>query len=254
MSSPSVLDLSFIRGSLLTRETNWRTIPTGSDHLAISLDLIQPHPLPVPQERQAFNTTKANWSLFASYLQGWAQKFNTYGFSSPEQLDYVAETFSNAILLAAQAAIPKRKVTQYSKPWYSPELTGLRRAMNRASSALRHSPSVEEVEIWRKARNTYFTSVKTAKKRHWNSFLENADSQTIFKALAYTKQTNRSLIPTIQGEDSFEGKCQALRQALFPNPPPALPLPNRWASYIVNPAWSWGTLDPDELALACSQT
>ena len=39
------------------------------------------------------------------------------------------------------------------------------------------------------AKNTYFNTIKSTKLAHWNKFLENKDSQSIFKAMKYTKDT-----------------------------------------------------------------
>jgi tRNA(Leu) C34 or U34 (ribose-2'-O)-methylase TrmL len=39
------------------------------------------------------------------------------------------------------------------------------------------------------AKNTYFNAIKSTKLAYWNKFLENKDSQSIFKAMKYTKDT-----------------------------------------------------------------
>ena len=80
----------------------------------------------------------------------------------------------------------------------------------------------------KEARNLYFNTIKLVKKEHWNSFLEKEDSQTIFKALSYTKsRDNSSVIPSLSSttgelELSFHKKCDIFREALFPPPPTAL--------------------------------
>lgn len=40
------------------------------------------------------------------------------------------------------------------------------------------------------AKNIYFNSIKKEKIKHWNKFLENKDTQSIFKAMSYTKNTS----------------------------------------------------------------
>ena len=76
----------------------------------------------------------------------------------------------------------------------------------------------------KEARNLYFNTIKLVKKEHQNSFLEKEDSQTIFKALSYTKsRDNSSLIPSLASttsttselELSFYKKCNIFREALF---------------------------------------
>ena len=53
---------------------------------------------------------------------------------------------------------------------------------------------IAEAYLWKKdyllARNTYFQAIKTAKRDHWNQFLEKEDPKTIFKAMSYTKPSS----------------------------------------------------------------
>jgi len=46
-------------------------------------------------------------------------------------------------------------------------------------------------------RNQYFHEIKLAKQSSWNDFLENADSEQIFKAYKYCKQRKFEKIPII---------------------------------------------------------
>ena len=69
------------------------------------------------------------------------------------------------------------------------------------------------------AKNSYFQAIKQAKRDHWNQFLEKGDPKSIFKAIAYTKDSRIEGIPNILGNSSFQGKAQALRTTLFPPPP-----------------------------------
>jgi len=47
------------------------------------------------------------------------------------------------------------------------------------------------------ARNQYFHEIKLAKQSSWNNFLEDADSEQIFKAYKYCKQRKIEKIPII---------------------------------------------------------
>jgi len=48
------------------------------------------------------------------------------------------------------------------------------------------------------AKNQYFNAIKRAKTDHWNQFLEKEDPQSIFKAMAYTKDIMVQPIPNIR--------------------------------------------------------
>jgi hypothetical protein len=40
------------------------------------------------------------------------------------------------------------------------------------------------------ARNAFFQAIKAAKRNHWNSFLEKEDPKSIYKVMAYTKNSS----------------------------------------------------------------
>jgi Reverse transcriptase (RNA-dependent DNA polymerase) len=99
------------------------------------------------------------------------------------------------------------------------------------------------------SKNSYFLAIKQAKRNHWNQFLEKEDPQSIFKAMAYTKDRLVERIPTIQGQSTFNSQCDAFRTSLFP-PPPSAPEPN-WDNYKGG-GWKWEPLTSSELNRACS--
>jgi endonuclease/exonuclease/phosphatase family metal-dependent hydrolase len=229
MTAPSVLDLTLMRGTFSQQETNWRTIDIGSDHLAISYTLPAASArLDTPEERQTFNTKKANWDLFSTTLLD-----RTPALEGVEDIEELAKAFSDLILSTATECIPRTKRSPHSKPWWKPELRTLRRSMARAWGTL-HSiqdPAPGDKQAYLTARNTYFQAIKKAKRDHWNAFLENTDPKSIYKAMSYTKASTQGLVPAIEGHETFHGKCNALRQTLLPPPPLDAPLPARWAAY-----------------------
>jgi hypothetical protein len=101
------------------------------------------------------------------------------------------------------------------------------------------------------ARNSYFQAIKGAKRDHWNSFLEKTDPKSIFRAMSYTKPLSQGLIPSIEGKETFDDKCKALRKTLFPKPPPdAIPIHIRRKQF----KWDWEPVSIEELQQACSST
>ncbi len=87
--------------------------------------------------------------------------------------------------------------------------------------------SLELKQEYTTARNTYFNTIKVAKTKYQNAFLEKKDSKLIYKAIAYIKDLLKQPIPSIRNantntlKDSFINKCQALKTTLFPDPPKA---------------------------------
>ena len=118
------------------------------------------------------------------------------------------------------------------------------------------------------ARNTYFYAIKKAKRDYWNQFLEKEDPQSIYKAMAYTKDRRVEKIPPIQTSlgttevgttevsptlvDSFQEKCSTFRSILFP-PPLQASKPTQ-DKYRPNSDQKQPKLTKDELDLAYSTT
>jgi len=274
----SVLDLTFTRG---VETINWQTTPNiGSDHLGITFTIKgskDSNCLYTTSLGNRFNTKKADWTLFDKTLKEQATKgpYLTAAISTSsirpeeilegqthpiiEHLDQAASALTKAIQLASVKSIPLLRISPKSKPWWNDKLKDLRKAHNRAYRALRRCPKHlednskidEHKEHYKTSRNTYFQAVKAAKQDHWNRFLEGEDPTTIFKAMSYTKDNQKSLIPTINGQSSFKNKCEALRTALFPNPP-TTSTTIRWKRYTASPKWKWPKLSTKELCDACS--
>jgi hypothetical protein len=79
----------------------------------------------------AYDTRKADWDLFRSYLLQEASVVP----NTPD-LEELATFFLNAISSAAKASIPKSQRSPHSKPWWTPELRDLRRELVRSYKAL----------------------------------------------------------------------------------------------------------------------
>ena len=254
MDAPSVIDLTLTKGQLSQQELNWHTIDIGSDHLAIGITIsATASKLSTPLDTQGYNTKKADWGLFSHSLKQMAN--NLPDLSNLEEL---ATHFANIIGNAAKTSIPRSQKSLRSKPWWTPDLRDLRRGLARAYKELHTAPDsgLEDLKrAYRMARNTYFQAIKGAKKDHWNRFLENTDPKSIFKAMAYTKPSSQGLIPSIQGSDTFEGKCKVLRETLFPKPPSNNIQVNRpqWQRQR-HFNWQWDPVSMEELAQACSST
>jgi len=71
------------------------------------------------------------------------------------------------------------------------------------------------------ARNLYFHEIKLAKQTSWNDFLENADSEQIYKAYKYCKQRKIEKTSVIyynnQKATTFSKKSEVFLQTLLSN-------------------------------------
>ncbi|EDN91104.1 hypothetical protein SS1G_00507 [Sclerotinia sclerotiorum 1980 UF-70] len=271
--NPSVLDLTLASEGISPQIHNWQTLSdTGSDHAGILFELKGKEDLNALNSESItrFNTKLANWENFESILKLESLYSPTFSIldsiTSTEEdslnflkerdnshsiLDQAASELTRIIQKATERCIPKVVSIKRAKPWWSPELKNLRKELGKAKQSIesnRENPNLKEE--YRIARNKYFQAIKTAKKDHWNDFLEKEDTQTVFKAMTYTKDFQDQRIPDISSESSFEGKCSAFRSTLFPPPPTTLK--PQWVGYKQSKKWEWPNLSQIELSNACS--
>ena len=117
--------------------------------------------------------------------------------------------------------------------------------------------------LYLEARNQYFQEIKLAKQNHWNDFLENTDSEQIFKAYKYCKQSKIEKTPILQYNNSklttFSEKSKAFLASLFPNSANTAVNSDNFANnhtiYNNDSDNSWSELTTEELEkiiLSCS--
>lgn len=280
MSSPSVLDLTFASKACVDKIHSWKTIPEiGSDHSGL-LFQYQYQQVHTEHTWPRLNTKKADWEKFSQHLSLALQQdpfLQSQDFQALERAAQEGDTgsdFSTSVLLgtdclgtkettpaleraasaltaviqkAAIQAIPEATLSSRSKPWWSVKLTDLRKALKDKQRQLGRDPSVIQKRQCCTARNVYLQAIKAAKRDHWNQFLTKEDPRNVYKAMAYTKDFQRSQIPTVLGQTQFQDKCNALRGTLFPTPPQTTA--KDWSTYQPKP-WSWPLLQTCEIEAA----
>jgi ribonuclease HI len=271
MQRKTVIDLTFTTGPLASRVQDWQVLPNlGSDHFGIlfSVTGTKAELVDNPLQKAHYNTSLANWDLFSTsikdytanspILSSWDSQSlrleKSWLNSSKDQTTTLAHLFDSAateltqaITSAANTSIPTSRPGARAKPWWNANLKDRRQTMLRSQRGL--SQDVASKQLYLQARNSYFLAIKQAKRDHWNQFLEKEDPKSIFKAMAYTKDRQVERLPPIQGSTTFQGKCNTLREALFPTPPVA-PEPT-WEHYKAA-RWNWSPLTQGELENACS--
>ena len=272
----SVLDLTFTTSSLASRISDWQILQEiGSDHFGILFSVLGTKAKLVenPIQLPSFNTKLANWDLFASSLKSIVSEsraLNNLESDLPdirEQINILEDRNSNLtaqldirllvnslqlFTRAAKISIPTSKPGAKPKPWWNPELLQLRKDMLKKQ---RENIRLGLIQPYLIARNTYFYAIKKAKRDHWNQFLEKEDSQSIFKAMSYTKDRRVEKIPPIQNSqgsliDSFQKSV--LLSGLYYSLLPLRPLSLFGMNIDLSLDWKWPLLTRDELDSACS--
>lgn len=222
-----MIDLCFHSNFQESTLEKWALFPkTGSDHEAIgfSMRTREAQAFLNPLAKPTFNIEKADWEKLEKGLKGRLasllpqlevleeapkpEGIALLSASSPAtrfpilgDLDSLVLELTRAIQDSASEAIPKSRVVERSKPWWSSELLEKRKEMAKKDRERRvQDPEVaEENETrYRKARSSYFSSITEAKTNHWNSFLEKAQDKEIFTALRYQKQKSLGKVPPLR--------------------------------------------------------
>ena len=117
---------------------------------------------------------------------------------SVESLKIKAKKLQNLIIKLAEKHIPKKKLLEKAKPWWSKELKELKKEITKYRRKWKKYSNIQAQQEYQEARATYYYEIKKAKSNCWNNFLENASGKEIFKAFQYTKQNKVEKLPIIQ--------------------------------------------------------
>ena len=228
----SIIDLTFYTPFSKLAWSGWRFVEgSGSDHEVIAFEARPIQPLAnsslFNSRPPLFNYKLADWDRYSTLLRQkeTALTRQIHNLIVLKDYDSIATTVTNAILESAEASIPRLRPCERSKPWWNSELTSLRKTLNKALRQYKKYKTGQLEEEYKAAKNTYFQSVRQAKRAHWDNFLQNAMKDDIFKAYTYTKKTcYSSAIPSInytregrkETAKTFQQKCEAFLTTLFP--------------------------------------
>lgn len=276
----TVIDLALISQPIGNRHFTFaRDENLISDHNGAILEFYDPNKDMVdnPLLQARYNTKKADWPAFRkavevetakskiskliddaktlkSEIHPLDQLRSNKGQNLQQKMDQLASTLTSIITTAGDATIPKTSKAARAKAWWSEVILHQRQEVARKRRNIRQGDP-ESTETFNEARNEYFRAIKDAKTEHWNQFLQKEDAKSIFKALKYTNGSKIQRMPPILNlqkveQNTFKGKCAALKETLFQKPPEAET--PQWDNYTTNSKWAWPTLSEGEIEHACS--
>src|SRR5271169_993367 len=193
----------------------------GSDHLPWEIILnLQPHT--TGEELKQYNLEKTDWKVLEHKIEQYLPNINEFNpeNASPQDIDQLANNISTAISRALQETTPRKRMSPFSKRWWKPELTGMRRIKNKARNIFRRTRREEDKIEWKEKLREYNRAIKRAKRETWRNFVEQADEKTIWQVKKYTDSTpTTTYIPTLQGKASTnEEKATTFQKTFFPPP------------------------------------
>ena len=155
---PSVLDLAFANQSLLNLAPKWTNDlpPTGSDHTAPGISFSRGDPF---TSTQSPNWDHINWEQIEDQLK--ALTFPPPPEAQAEVEEWYNTSSSTLIGLLKSNMVPRRP-SKWSKRWWTPDLTQLRRIFHSTAQAAKKDPSKDTQA--KLAKNTYFHAITVAKR------------------------------------------------------------------------------------------
>ena len=130
------------------------------------------------------------------------------------------DTNLNRVSALVTLHTPIKRITHWSKPWWSVSLSVVRRAYKstlRSSKEYRFDVSL--LASTRAARFSYFKAIKKAKRDHWSSFLATATQQTVWTARKFAIGCPPLRFPELPGASTPLELNKALLDHFFPGAP-----------------------------------
>ena len=128
------IDVSLATRPLASLVADWEVLGQyfHTDHRAIRTDFsVVPSGTPLPR---TFNWKAADWGLLNSTLEAElvARGCQPEPPTTSQELDSLVTEFSSALGRAVAVAVPVKRPSRFSKPWWNPTLTSLQRDTNKA--------------------------------------------------------------------------------------------------------------------------
>jgi len=116
---------------------------------------------------------------------------------------------------ATNHTVPMKDPRRQEAPWWNQNLTLAKRAVKRAERRACQDPNNTNRKDRQHKQHKWSTMVRNAKTAYRIQQLQIASFKTIWKTI-YHHNTHHKPIPPLNGQTTFMGKCDALRNALFP--------------------------------------
>ncbi|KAH0603229.1 uncharacterized protein H6S33_008233, partial [Morchella sextelata] len=243
---PTIIDLTFVKGPILDHNLRWSTEPygAGSDHGRTSVHLHLEKPPFVP--RRMWRQT--DWKLLDNHISNLSLPAEAW--ETKEHTEQTVEFFLELVKSTINIVTPLSKEGVRANSWWSDKLKQMKAKVNSAGRKARNTKNPNHVEEHRKACREWTVMIRKAKADQREKTMNEAKGSEVWRVLNAGRRRD-TIIPTIQGEETFAGKCQALRAQLFPSkrtPPDHPPLNIRPPSFDLSNTFDIVT--PEELKKA----
>ncbi|VDC03411.1 unnamed protein product [Peniophora sp. CBMAI 1063] len=162
------------------------------------------------------NTRLADWEEFNDYLRNELERLPAPGpLTSKEELEAAASALTKAVQAAIAAKIPLSSIKPELKRWWTRELTELKKrvaVLNKVSHQWHGLPDHPVHAACRRLRREYRNAILTAKRTHWEDWLEHVGERDVWTANRYTVSTGSdggsTRLPTLTHMDESGNKVK----------------------------------------------
>lgn len=205
----SCIDLAFANDAARSAFQRWdnNRPASGSDHNVIAV--LFSH----PGTRQA--APSPNWALVP-----WGDitaVLKEHTISPPAAPAFVEEWFQTNLDFITQILTeetPTKRPSRWSKAWWNPNISELRRIHHAVTRRLRKGEAT--IGEAKAAKYAYFKSIKAAKAAHWNAFTANADLKDLWAASRLKRPKDPDNLPSFPNITDAESLNDTLISHFFP--------------------------------------
>jgi len=163
-TGPWVIDLAFANPLLLLMFKSWEvSLPwTGSDHVPITINLAPSTLIPSPRRPR---WSDMDWETLSPLIKNF-QIPPAPPCPSPTDLDKWPAGSLDRLTALLKEPTPVSRSSHYSKPWWTPHLTTLRREFHKASRMARKHGTPALRDMGNISKVGYIKAIETAKNKH----------------------------------------------------------------------------------------
>lgn len=204
---------------------------TSSDHRVLQLTLGAPS-ISASIRSSRFNTRLADWTLFAETYEDLTRD-EPPPPTGRDETEQQARAITNRIKLCAEVSMPFKIRYPRSVPWWTADLTRLKRRCNRARRRSQRARTEEEktetAAAYRYVRRLYTNTIHQAKMNSWRQFITDRGNEEaygiaykIFRKKVTVDDTMTSLGSGDDFSQTWEDSATRLLDALIPTAPPEM--------------------------------
>ena len=210
------IDLAFANNALLPFIQSWQNnLPaTGSDHTAIKIKISSPT-LRVAVSSPQWECTP--WPLLTSFILN----FTPTPLATPGEISNWFDRNLQALTVPVLAITPTKRPSSWSKKWWSPDISQLRTIFHSVARAYRKGMATR-MEV-KATKTAYFSAIKVAKSKHWNEFVNNANTKDLWAIHRLRKPKDSDTLPSFPNAATPLELNKALVPHFFPPMPTQAP-------------------------------